>query len=341
MSDASPRSKLEEVLGEELMGALALASLAPSGHNAQPWAVRVHAKERWRIGTEKSRWLPAVDPENREVMLSLGAFLENLAVAAGSCGYALEYEVTAHNAADSEIIDVGLRKSAISSGEVEKIRQRRTVRDGQQTKEIRPEDVDFITASVEGVRYFPRGSPQAKYLEESTIEANRTQAYRDPAQVELAEWIRWSKSDANTYRNGLTPASLEIQGLPGWFVAHFYDRSNVLSKRFRETSVQRVVELVRQGAGWLVLTSADPSVSSLIEAGRRVEQMWLRLRERSIGMHPMSQVLEETPWRHEVMTQLGMNQPVQFLLRVGYREKYPKPVSMRMPVDRFAALDSE
>ena len=86
------------------------------------------------------------------------------------------------------------------------------------------------------------------------------------------------------------------------------------------------------------MSSPDSGVPALIEAGRCLERMWLRLRERNIGMHPMSQVLEETPWREEVAKQLGLNQAVQFLLRIGYREKYPQPVSMRMPVDRFASV---
>ena len=58
-------------LEKDEMEILYLASLAPSGHNSQPWVVRILEPKHWVIGSEKKRWLPAVDPENRELSLGL------------------------------------------------------------------------------------------------------------------------------------------------------------------------------------------------------------------------------------------------------------------------------
>src|SRR5262245_31083974 len=66
--------------------------LAPSGHNAQPWSVRLDAGQIW-IGTDSTRWLPQVDPTNREATLSVGAFVENLITAAPAHGFVADYEV--------------------------------------------------------------------------------------------------------------------------------------------------------------------------------------------------------------------------------------------------------
>jgi hypothetical protein len=51
---------------------LFLASLAPSGHNTQPWLVRYLEPYHWIIGNDRTKWLPAVDPDRRETMLSIG-----------------------------------------------------------------------------------------------------------------------------------------------------------------------------------------------------------------------------------------------------------------------------
>jgi hypothetical protein len=56
--------------------------------------------------------------------------------------------------------------------------------------------------------------------------------YRDPAQQELANWIRFSSHDAEKYRDGLTTASIEIDGIPGWVVRNFYNKDNVMKKDF-------------------------------------------------------------------------------------------------------------
>ena len=154
--------------------------------------------------------------------------------------------------------------------------------------------------------YFPNHSPQGKQLQEGTIEANRKQAFRDPAQEELANWIRWSSKDAEEHRNGLTPDSMEIGGIAGFYVRNFYDRKSVLSKSFRETTVDTATKQVRTCGGWLVVTSQDSRIETLIEYGRVFEEMLLKIRERKIAIHPMTQMLEENPSRDAVAKELGL-----------------------------------
>lgn len=62
------------------------ASFAPSGHNSQPWKVRIISPREWMIEVDESRRLPVVDPDNRELLLSIGAFVENLSITAGAMG---------------------------------------------------------------------------------------------------------------------------------------------------------------------------------------------------------------------------------------------------------------
>jgi len=154
-------------------------------------------------------------------------------------------------------------------------------------------------------------------LAEATYHANRAQVARDDAQGELADWIRWSDSQARTQRDGLTPESMEIHGLAGWFVRHFYDRQSVLEQGFRKRTLDVVGEQVRSGAGWLVLSSAGNEVTDWVETGRRFERLFLALRGRSIAIHPMTQVLEEEPWRSQLLSELPIDGVPQFVLRAG------------------------
>jgi hypothetical protein len=325
-------------LQPELLDILYHASLAPSGHNAQPWAVRTPEPGILLIGTEHSRWLPAVDPKNRELLLSLGAFLENLIAAAGQHGYHAEYRVVAHSPTDRDVVEVRLTHAARVPFALEKIRQRRTVRRNHLPRELSAEDLRALAQPFgDRLAVFQRGSSGARYLEEGTIEANRLQASRDDAQKELSHWIRWSDVDGRRYRNGLTPESMEITGLSGWFVRHFMNRSSVMKKSFREQSVDAVREQVRSYGGWLVVSSADSSIPSLIATGRAFERMLLGVRERMIAIHPMTQMLEEAPIRDQVARELRVSGDLQFILRAGYLKRYPDPVSLRMPVPWFVS----
>ncbi len=332
-------------LEKDGMEILSLASLAPSGHNTQPWTVKIVEPNHWLIGSDKRRWLPAVDPENREMFLGIGAFLENLVLAAGTFGYSVDLKIIAKNRRDADIADIRLKKDKAQEFPLEKLKKRRTVRSNFLDQEIKREDLTFITkhdnrpclvqVPAPHSFYFPNNSPQGKYLQEGTIEANRTQALRDPAQEELANWIRWSHKEAKQYRNGLTPESMEIKGIAGFFVRSFYDRQSVLKKSFRDQTVDIVAKQVKTCGGWVVVTSSDSGIPGLIEYGRVFQNMLLKIRDKMIAIHPMTQMLEESPWRNQVAKELGLTAEVQWILRIGYLKSYPDPVSLRMPVSWF------
>jgi hypothetical protein len=75
-------------LSPDLGEVLYYASLAPNGHNTQPWKLGISADEKvLRLYIDSSRLLPAADPEGRESLISLGAFLENLTRSLGVFGY--------------------------------------------------------------------------------------------------------------------------------------------------------------------------------------------------------------------------------------------------------------
>lgn len=71
---------------------VAQAVLAPSGHNMQPWTVRLDRTDPavLTLFADPTRLTPAVDPEARQTMVSQGAFLAYLGVAADHLGLAAD-----------------------------------------------------------------------------------------------------------------------------------------------------------------------------------------------------------------------------------------------------------
>lgn len=316
---------------------LYLASLAPSGHNTQPWFVKYVEPYHWIIGNDKNRWLPAVDPTQRETILSIGAFVQNLEYAANNLGYNCLFDTIASTNQDENVLDVKLvRLGNIIKYDIQKIKQRRTIRSDYLDAALKKEDVDYLLNGEDAFFHFiPNNAKENAWLNEQTIEANRIQSFRDAAQNELAEWIRFSNKDAERFADGLTPASMEIEGIPGWVLRNFYEKSSVMKKSFREESIDKVKEQVSQSAGWLLITSADNSLAVLLETGKRLQRLWLKVREKNIAIHPMTQLLEESMAGRTVNQTTGISGNVQFLLRTGYVKNYPEPVSLRRSVERF------
>jgi hypothetical protein len=316
---------------------LFLASLAPSGHNTQPWFIEYLEPYHWIIGNDKSKWLPAVDPTQRETMLSIGTCLQNLEYAANAFGYVCNWNLLAATNQDERVMEVKLVKKAVkNSFDIAKIKSRRTVRSNFLSDLLKKEDSDYlINSEAEYIHYLPNNSQENQFINEQTIEANRLQTYRDAAQQELADWIRFSSKDAAKYRDGLTTAGMEIEGIPGFVVRNFYYKPDVMKTNFRETSLDKVKKQVSESAGWILITSKDNLVETLIETGRRMQRLFLQVREKSIAIHPMTQILEELATRETLNQSIGITENIQFVLRVGYLKTYPEPVSLRRPVEWF------
>ncbi|MEC9486017.1 MAG: hypothetical protein UMU76_00760 [Prosthecochloris sp.] len=324
-------------LGQQRTEMLWHASFAPSSHNVQPWTVRVVDNDHWLIGIAASRRLPAVDPGNTEILLSLGAFVESLVLAGSGLGLKCRTTLITDDPDASELIELRLQEASAEDYPLSRLLERRTLRLPFENREVEAADFSHLVEGDQGFYYFPSASREANWLDNATIDANRQQVQRDDVQKELASWIRWSDAVARRHRNGLTPEAIGITGLAGWYVRNFYGRDDVFNKDFRRNTVNRVVSRVSQSGGWMVLTGRDHSVASLIDAGRRFQRMFLRARERSVAIHPMSQVLEEAPWKEKVRASLALPGEPLFLLRTGYSRDYPPPVSLRMPLDRFVS----
>ncbi len=332
-TDASNASRL---LPDEVQ-ILYLASLAPSGHNTQPWFVQYVEPYHWIIGNDKSKWLPAVDPTQRETILSIGAFLQTLEYAAGSLGYACQFNLLATTNQAQHIAEVTLSKAGNATGyEIQKIKRRRTVRSHYLNDVLTKADQDYLIREASNFfQYIPNTAKEHSWLNEQTIEANRVQSYRDAAQKELADWIRFSSKDAERYADGLTTGSMEITGVPAWVLRNYYGKADVMKNGFREQSIDKVRDQVAKSAGWLLITGNGDSVGTLLETGKRMQRLFLKVRERSIAIHPMTQILEEPATNQQLNASIGIADTVQFILRIGYVKNYPEPVSLRRPVERF------
>jgi nitroreductase len=333
-----PEGSFETVAGLDQQGAAILyyASLAPSSHNAQPWFVKVLEPGKWIVGIDPERRLVVVDPENREMLLSMGAFVENLSLAAGALGYEAHTEIIAREAMDQQVVAVSLVRSKPTGYPLERITSRRTVRGGFRTDELKGKDVRALSEPFDDrLFYYPRGTEHAQCIEEGVAEFFRAQTFRDEAQKELREWTRLSNAEAKKYRSGLTTEGMEITGIAGWYVRTFMKAEDVMKDNYRKRGIDRNTKWAAEGGGWFILTSTGRGVVDLVDTGRRFERMALMARERNVAVHPMTQYLEEEAGLDQISKNHEQSVKPQFILRVGYLDSYPNPVSLRRPVSWF------
>jgi len=314
------------------------ATLAGSSHNTQPWKVEVRGDREIRLFADTARTLHVVDPTKRELYISLGAFLENLDLAAGSLGYRTEMQLVPQSEPANCVAVITLRRDRPSGFDLHAIVARRTLRLPFHTADIRDEEVNKIVADDGQTCFFTASMPQGRFLAEQTLSAYRQQALNRAAQRELARWARFSDRDVRLRHDGLTTAGMEINGVKGVVVRNFFKPADVEKSKFVRAGIQMTEKQVNHCGGWLVLTGADNSVWSWIEVGRRYQRMNIVCTGLHIGFQPMNQIVEEENYKREVCEKLRLKNEIQFVARIGYVIEIPAPVSPRRSVDSVAVF---
>jgi hypothetical protein len=316
-----------------LLQLAALASRSPSSHNTQPWTLVRTGQRRLVLRSQPSRWLPMVDPTNRELLLSFGALIETIRQAAPAIGYRVDLQVLADGAQAADIAQVDLTTTAAadSSTAPALIRSRATTRTPFLPIELAASDVDhLLDLDPSALVFVPRQSPAGRWLADATADAVAQQTWDDRRQRELAEWLRFSRGEARARGDGLTPRAL---GLPPvaravWYAA--FTRRQALRPSFRRSTIKRARRQLTGCAGFLLVTSPDGSVSSLLDAGALYQRALLQATDLGVAHHTMSQALEEDPWRGELAAALQLQRPIQFIVRVGQARQPARP-SIRRP----------
>lgn len=325
-----PRASEGEQPGipQDLAELITYAGLAPSSHNTQPWKIKILSDSEFIVQADPSRRLPEVDPEGRELLLSLGAFWENLEQAVAAFGFNAQVNILAASPKETDILRVKLIKKESSSIDIalDMMRKRVTDRRPYKKADLSPDDLEEFKALLpDHFFYFPKAGKEGKWIAESLVEANKKQAFNDAKQNELAQWLRFSSSEAKAKGDGLTAEALGLSTIEGFFWHTFMGKESALSPSFRETGVRNVVKQVNNCSGFVVITSENSGVAALLMAGRELQRFELKATELKVAFHPMSQLMEESPWKEQLQDKLGLKKPVQFIVRVGYAKEQLQP----------------
>jgi len=330
---SASRENFQEDISGPIEKIIYYASLAGNSHNTQPWYVYVENDSVLFIKADFSRKLHIVDPDARGLFISLGAFIENLELAAGSLGYRTDIEIAAKHKDDSTVAAIHLSKSQKSGFDLNQIENRRTHRTPFHNTEISKDHLNkLIDDNNSEIFYFSYSSEEGKYIAEQTLAAYTQQAQDDQAKQELANWMRFSNSDVEKHRDGLTTSGMGITGFGGFLVRNFYKPEDSMKDSFIETGIEKTKEQTDNCGGWLVIIQNEDSPERWIKTGRLYQRVNLVCRDMMIGFHPMNQLIEEESFEKIVNEHLSLPGVIQFVARVGYVDEYPPANSVRRSV---------
>lgn len=306
----------------QLIKLIEAAIKAPSGHNTQPWKFKVDSQSI-TILPDLARALPVVDPDNHALYISLGCALENLVIAATHQNLQPEIKLVPDEAGHTNI-EVNFE----SCHEVQKdelfhqIGCRQCTKNRYSGKPIPIEHLQQLYRSVnqEGIKllfYTDRASMDD--LTPFILEGSTRQFKYKPFVEELVHWIRFSKTEALQWRDGVWGASMGMPGV-GQGVGKFIMKNLVNAK----SEAKRWRGLVESSAALALFVAAQNDVEHWIRLGRAFQRFGLTATQLNISHAHMNMPCEEAGVRLEMARHLNLaNQHLLLLLRLGYSNKMP------------------
>lgn len=321
------------------------ASLAPNSYNCQPWRIKLvpGSGVEWVVQSDSSRWLPYCDPANHGLLLSIGAFWENLILAANALGYEVHTKIMASRPIDTDILKMKLVEHPESKDRPPGMSQMLDLMENRFTNHrmykktpLSPFHLEECQTLLPGsIAFFSRESEKGKWIAGNQVDAMKQQVFNDMKQEELAKWTRFSPSLAVQRGDGVTAEMAGFSGLTKFLCHAFMTPERLLSDTVRIQTVKWMKKRITRCAGFFAITSEDNSVSSLLQAGRVMEQLELKCTQLNIQVSTISQLINESPWNQDLTVKLGLENPVQMIMIAGYSDNRPKIIRIRRPVKDF------
>ncbi len=199
------------------------ATLAPTGHDTQPWRFRL-AKDHIELVPDFSRRTPAVDPDDHHRFVSLGCAAETLALAAGACGYAGEISF---NSADGGSVAFAFKNGrTVESALFEAIPKRQSTRADYDAREVGPEELRILAeaTAIPGIDLILLTErPPIDRVRDMVVAGNSAQMADADLLRELRTWLRFSPRRAIEMGDGLFSAASGSPMAPAWLGPHVFD----------------------------------------------------------------------------------------------------------------------
>jgi hypothetical protein len=316
----------EGTMSPQMIEMIRYATLAANGHNTQPWKFAVR-EDGIEIYPDTSRRLPVVDPDDRELWISLGCALENLLLAARAAGYAPT--VAYPDAAD--VIRVQLTPDAPQVSPLfDAIPLRQTTRsvyDGRAVPAAALETVQALPLEPGVALRFLTASPEMETALEYVNEGNLRQ-YADRAFLEeLITWLRFNKKEALATLDGLYSRCSGNPTVPRWLGRMFVAGTKP------QQQADADAEKLRSSAGAVVVATEADNKAAWVRAGQVYERLTLQLTALNLKSALLNQPIEVAELRGQFQSALTLGARLpQLLVRFGYAEALP--TSLRRPVEQ-------
>jgi nitroreductase len=306
----------EVELARVLIGA---AILAPNHWNSQPWQFEVEGPSI-RLVADTRRSLPACDPDQRCLHLSLGAALENLLVAARAYGLRPKVVYLGRPGVVAEVSWTGgdvRRDRALCAA----IPERRTNRRDYDGRGIFPQNrAQLLAQGAEGVRMRWLDDERGmRAVADLAFEAVRDRMRDRRVQTERFAWMRFSEGDARRKADGVSVEALELGGPARWLAPRYFHPESWMRGLGADSVAKQQRGGIRSAGALLLITGLRPGDRQRVLGGQVYERFALEATQLGIAHQPIDEPVAAESTRGPLLDRFGAagEEPL-LLVRLGH-----------------------
>ena len=294
------------------------AILAPSSHNSQPWIFHIPLNCAFvELYADRTRALPVVDPDDRELTMSCGSALYALRVAARHAGFTDLVELQPDPDDRDLLARLRLGAPYRASGDEEAlftaIAQRRTNRRPFLPRPIADDALVAMqkAAASEGAMLtILHASDERVRVAQLIAAADRKQGANPAFRRELASWMHPNRSRTRDGMPGYAFGLGDWTSYAGPLVVRTFDWGNGRAARDQELAL---------GSPYMaVLWTMGDSSREWLAAGQALQALLLRATLAGVSASFLNQPVEVPELRAVLRDILNIEGHVQSVLRLGY-----------------------
>jgi hypothetical protein len=297
------------------------ATLAPNGHNTQPWRFAALPTGA-RILPDFLRRTPVVDPDDHHLFVSLGCAAENFLIASGALGKSGEMVFIEDGDGRVDIDLVNGPPQSNSLYQAIPLRQStRSIYDG---RSVSTGHLTLLEAAArtEGVTLqIITDAPKREAVLDFLVQGNDAQM-DDPHFVrELRDWIRFNPEQALASGDGLFGKCSGNSSIPTWIGKRFFGMVFTKAAEDKKYTAQ-----MRSSAGFAIFIGDKADKKHWVQVGRSFQRFALQATALGVRHAMINQPVEVHAVRAEFAQWLGIGD-VRPDLVVRFGHAPPMPIA--------------
>jgi hypothetical protein len=295
------------------------ATLAPNGHNTQPWRFRVRP-DRIEILPDVTRRTPVVDPDDHHLFVSLGCATENLVLAAAASGKVAEATFMERGGGRLSIRFV--TGNAVVDPIAAAIPHRQSTRGDYDSVPLSTADLRSLeaAATVQGVDTIVLTERRdINRVRDLVMAGNSVQMADQRFLQELKQWLRFNPRDALRTGDGLFSAASGSPVLPTWAGPLLFD--TFVTARAEN---DRYAKQLRSSSGVAVFVGAKANPETWVRVGQACQRFSLQITALGLKCAFINQPVEVAALRSDLSALIGANsRRPDILMRFGRGSALP------------------